>query len=192
MLSRRTTDLLPIRLVFRPFDESVGPFDRKNLVLTEGQGVADGFPCVAVRQDDQIFWVDPKRSFIPLRVYRMARVVAPERIGFGEIIFRLAVQYSEDKEFGWIPAAWSIESNHSSTGNLISSTTARVAAYKINSPIPEATFELPFPPGTWVHDRVKNENYILREGGKHRPVLPGEYNGRNYEQIRDSEPPVRP
>jgi hypothetical protein len=192
VMSKRTMDLLPVWLVFRPFDERIRPSDRKKLVLTEDQGVADGRTCLILRQADQIIWVDPKRSFIPLRVCRTARFVTAEKVVLEDcVMFQVEIHYAQDKESSWIPSSWRIE-HFSGIGNVVASTTARVAAYKINSPIPEAAFQLPFLPGTWVNDRIKNESYILREGGKHRPVLPGEFNGKNYEQIRDSEPPVRP
>jgi len=35
---------------------------------------------------------------------------------------------------------------------------------------------------------VKSENYILRANGEKRPVLPGEYNGKNYQELLESEP----
>ncbi len=41
--------------------------------------------------------------------------------------------------------------------------------------------------GTWVHDADTKEEYLLRANGK-RPVLPGEFNGRNYDELLRSEP----
>jgi len=172
--------LLPIRLVFRPFDQRIGNIDRRKLVVTGRHGVADGCTCLVIEQGDQTFWVDPNRSFIPLRNFRSNRGVAVRQVD---------IHYSEDKEWGWIPTAWTIMLLNPKDGKLTGSTVGKVTDYKINPPLPEGTFEITFPPGTWVRDLVKNENYILREGAARRPVLAGEWDGRNYEQIRDSEPP---
>ena len=50
-------------------------------------------------------------------------------------------------------------------------------------------FELRLPPGTWVNDYVKKEKYILRDGGVRRPIVHGEFNGSNYRQLLEHDPP---
>jgi hypothetical protein len=60
--------------------------------------------------------------------------------------------------------------------------------YKLNETIPDSTFQLSYPPGTWVRDYITNETYILLEGGKKRPILPGEFDGKNYEELLHSKP----
>jgi hypothetical protein len=183
----RGVGLGPLRLVFRPFDETIGHADRKKLVLTDRTAVADGRECIVLQQGDQTYWVDPKRSFLPLRY---------SRVFLGETVDQNDIHYTQDKDLGWIPTSWDLirffptGSEAGKSGSKFSHTeSGKVTEYKINSPIPESTFQLDIPPGTWVHDSIRKESYFVREGGKRRPVLRGEFNGKNFEQIRDSEPP---
>ena len=198
-ITGRFIQLLPIRLVFRPFDESAGVFDRKKLVLAEGQQVEKGFPYLAVRQagatvrerpmpgmevpiqQEHTVWVDPERAFVPVRYVHTRGVARTQEV---------EIQYSQDKKSGWIPVSWRLML-FDSNGSLVCGISTKVTESQVNQPLPETTFQVALPPGTWVHDYAKKETYILREGGKRRPVLPGEFDGTNYEQLLHSEPPAR-
>jgi len=180
VMSRKTLDLLPIRLVFRPFDEKIGVADRSKLLLTDRQGVVDGSVCTVIQQGDETFWVDPNRSFVLVRNLCVRRGITARQVD---------IQYSKGKVTDWIPTSWTMMSFGGTDGKPVATTSAKVTECKLNSAIPEATFELDFPIGAWVRNSMTNERYIVRDAGKKRPIMPGEFTGSNFEQIRDSEPP---
>jgi hypothetical protein len=45
-----------------------------------------------------------------------------------------------------------------------------------------------WPIGTWSQNYTTKESCILLEGGKKRPIKPGEFNGKNYDELLHSEP----
>jgi hypothetical protein len=190
-------DLWPLTLVFRPLDKrfhmSAGSLYGKKPVLTDREVTVDGRTCLVIEQGRKEYWVDPARSYLPLRVVETTRVVTPEKIDLGDVItFQIAIQYSEDKEAGWIPVAWKTEISSRTDTEMLFVQSARVTEWQVNRPIPESTFQLAFPPGTFVFVQPMKEEYILRADGTRRLILPGEFNGKNYEELRDSEPPARP
>lgn len=177
--------LFPIRLVYRAFDPVIGVVeDQARLTLTETKSVVDGHSCLVLRHPgdwfDHTIWVDRDRSFVPLRYVRSRK---------GVVRTQVEISYSQDKEYGWVPTSWNIATLHEKTHSIQSSWSATVTQYTFNQPIPDATFQLTYPPGTWVHNYVTDEEYIVREGGDVRPILPGEFDGSNYEQLLHSDPP---
>ncbi len=172
-----------IRMVYRPFDTTMGVFDPSKLAITERKGVVENRQCLILShtQDTQeeMIWVDPSRSFLPLRHTIRRRGVIAEQT---------EISYREDPSNGWVPALWN-NALLDKDGNTMKSWSGKVTQYQLNEPIPDSTFETDYPPGTYVQNYVTRENYILREGGGRRPILPGEYKGDNYEEILNSEPP---
>jgi len=182
--SARDIRLFPIRLAYRAFDTTMGVLDEAGLTLTETKSIVDDRSCRVLRQRGDWFehtiWVDPARSFVPLRYTRSRQ---------GVVRTQVEISYSEDKEYGWVPTSWNIVLLNKQTSNIQESWSGTVTEYKLNHPIPDVTFQLTYPPGTWVHDYVTDQEYIIRGGGNRRPILRGEYTGDNYEQLLHSDPP---
>jgi hypothetical protein len=182
-----TCDLrsLPISLAYRPFDGVIaGVFDRAKLTLTTEEGVVEGRDCIILRENDgesdtvKTVWVDPARDFIPVR-YLTSRN--------GHTDTQVEVSYVKDASLGWVPNAWTIRWLNEQGGTNESWSATKVT-YEINTPIPDSTFDVSYPVGTWVNNCVTDERYLLLENGKKRPILPGEFNGENYEDLLHSEP----
>jgi hypothetical protein len=100
---------------------------------------------------------------------------------------RLQITYAPDAQHGWIPASWSSETFQD--GVLVRAVYATVTEGNMNIRIDDDVFEDEYLPGTWVRNYIRDERYILREDGK-RPVIDGEFDGSNYEQILHSDPLV--
>jgi hypothetical protein len=174
----------PIGMVLRPL--SMGFFDTAKLVITPNTALVDQQPCLIVThsqgQDlENRVWVDPARDYVPVRWYEVYR---------GTTTVSIEIKYSSDPQYGWVPTSW----NYAyllPKGEVRESISCKVTHYEINKPISDDTFDIQFPPGTWVTDTINNETYIVREGGKRRPVVSGEFNGKNYEQLLHSNPPFR-
>lgn len=181
--------VLPLSLALRPFDKTLGMFDPARLVLTDKRGVTDGRTCLILRYEERptwsdpaLVWVDPERGFLPLRCEQKRR---------GATVQSISISYLRDAKHGWVPSAWTNTQLAPKTGEVVNSVTAKVTQYHINETIPDATFDVSFPPGTYVHDYRTNKEYILREGKPPRPVLEGELQegARNYQELLHSEPP---
>jgi hypothetical protein len=116
---------------------------------------------------------------------------AIKRLQRGRVVGAVEVEYNADLQVGWMPITWKVV-RFLPDGGLNDSVTANVAEYRVNAPSSGELFELQYPPGTWVRNHVTNETYIIREGGWKRPVLRGEFDGTNYEQLLNSDPPGMP
>jgi RNA polymerase sigma factor (sigma-70 family) len=129
-------------------------------------------------------WVDPARDYVPVQY-------TDSNDGFVRTL--LKIDYLKDAELGWVPQSWTTILMDKK-GETDQSEDAKVTKYSINPKVPESEFTLSLPVGTWVQDSDSKEEYLLRANGK-RPVLPGEFNGHNYEELLRTEPtkpPIKP
>lgn len=175
----RRVQTLPIRLIYRPFDSALGEFDSTKLVLTEAQGVAEGRPCLILESEGHAVWVDGGKAYVPVRWFEYRR---------GAVFQSLEMNYQKDDQGGWSPSGWKY-TRLCPSGEISESLTATVTSARINSHIPDETFEIQYPDGTWVKNYDTHERYILRGKGDRRPVLDGEFDGTNYQQLLHSDPP---
>jgi hypothetical protein len=180
----RDVQLLPIQIVYRPFvDKTIGVFRSPDaLALTANQGVVDGRACLVLASGNRTVWVDPTRDYIPLRYYETEKGVTSTS---------LEIACVADPQHSWVPTAWKY-ADFSPNGELLRSIDAKVERYSINQPVPEDAFTIEYPVGTFVSNFSTNEHYIVKEGGGRRPVRKGEFDGSNYEKLRNSEPPAPP
>lgn len=178
----RVLRCVPIMIVFRPFDRAMSHFDPANLRLTTERGMVDGRSCIVFRQRNGDYvrsvWVDNARDFVPVRYVSGPR---------GRTSIQIDISYSNDPRYGWIPTSWNI-ALMDAHGGIEESWDTRSVKYELNEIIPDSAFQLAFPPGTMVRDSIAKGNYLVLENGEKRPVLPGEYTGKNYEELLHSKP----
>lgn len=175
----RDARILPIRLVYRPIDTVMGVVNPQLLVVTNEREIVNARPCIILKSTRERIWVDPERDFVPVRYSRTRR---------GTIDRTIEIAYARNDQNGWVPKEWT-NVRFEPKGNTLDSMTLRVTEFTINKDIPDSLFKNEYPVGTWVHNYITDEEYIVREGGAKRPIRPGEYDGTNYEELRDSEPP---
>ncbi len=108
----------------------------------------------------------------------------------GKLIHLITLKYRQDEKNNWIPASWT-NASYYGADTLRSSTTMNVKEFQLGEPLSSELFEIPTPVGTWVRKYDTDETYILRNGGEKRKILPGEFNGENYEQLLNSESPTK-
>jgi hypothetical protein len=174
----RHVRLVPLRLALRPLDPRVGCFTAGELTLTDQQGMVDGKACLVLKHPRGTVWVDPARQFIPVRYFAVDQ---------GKVTRQLEIDYDPDGVAGFLPKAWK-DVRLLPAGVVEDSVTATVTKTALNRPLPDDTFEVQYPEGTWVRNYDTGERYIQRKHDK-RPIPPGEYDGKNYEQLLHSEPP---
>lgn len=183
----------PLLLVYRAVHDAIGVVETKSLVVEKKTEIVNKHVIVVLTDRHRVavdptrdivrsVWVDPARDFVPVQY--------TESID-GSVRTFVKIDYSKDAELGWVPQSWTMILTNEK-GETDRSEEAKVTKYSINRELPESEFTLNLPTGTWVSDRDTKEDYILRANGKRRPILPGEFNGANYEQLLHSEPTKRP
>ena len=174
--------LWPVRLTFRPLTGGSAVFNRESLAISAN---SEGGDLIALK-DAQLHsntqlevWVDPTKDFAPIRLTGTYK---------GNVVSRLSISHRHDPVDGWIPQAWTIEV-YRNDGKLKMSESATVTEHSINKSAAESDFDLDLSSGgVWVTDRSYDNVYILRPDGTKRPILKGEFNGHNYEELMNSEP----
>jgi hypothetical protein len=169
--------LLPVIMAYRPLDATLGVFKRQDLLMSGDEGIVDGRNCIVLRQESadskNTIWVDVARDYLPIRYFTTRR---------GRITKQVEVSYSKDERFGWVPSSWNILL-FDTEGHLWQSFSATKVECEFNQEIPDQAFEVTYPVGTWVNDYPNKETYLLLKNGKKRPILPGEYTGKNYDEL---------
>jgi hypothetical protein len=99
------------------------------------------------------------------------------------------IQYSA-KDSGYHLEGWKCVKTDAQ-GHVIRTTTAKPVECTVNPDLADSAFQIEFPVGTYVEDRVANESYILKENSQKRHVSPKEWqSGATYESLLNSEPKV--
>ncbi len=182
--------LLTAVRAFHPLVNLGGVFERLE-ILQGTQQVGDA-ACVVLREragpDEPatyLFWVDPAREFVPLRI--VIKLLS------GATIYQADISRLEHSRAGWLPAGWSF-SIFSNSGTLGSTTTMTVIRHEVNTPIAAEEFRLAIPEGAWVHDIATGDEYVVKRGGQKRVILKDELVGMTYDELMATEPgqaPVR-
>ena len=118
--------------------------------------------------------VDPRRD--DLIVQRVLKL--------GDNLGVTSIEHRPDKAAGWVPTRWAHKSTLAGIPQAIWETT--VIDYSINQPIPPGTFDLAFPPRTFVTDAVLNERYLVRADGSKRPITKRELELERQRKLRSA------
>jgi hypothetical protein len=152
----------PLMLALRPV--SHGGFDRS---LTgwhiAGQNVViENRHCLKLQWVDGDFvetlWVDPNRDDV---IVGWARSMPSWSV-------IATIEYRHDRSAGWIPVRWT-EIDESQRGQPRDE--SFVVASSVNQPIEPKSLSLPFPPGSVVLDKTRNERYVVAGNGSKAEVL---------------------
>ncbi len=165
----------PIMWVYRPLDASLGNLDPTKLSMSTEPEIVNGRSCIVLRQERgannlvDIVWVDAAREFVPVRFVNSSKE--------GIVSLQVDISYAKDANYGWVPASWKF-SKMGPNGGIDWSWGTNAIKYKLNEAIAESTFQMNYPSGTFVHDSVTKEQYILLDNGQKRPVAQSELRGK--------------
>jgi hypothetical protein len=160
-------DLMPIFLAYRGVHADFTGMRQENCTLSPQRGVVDGRECLMVEQSfadipaTNQYWVDLARDWMVVRFVN--RIEGKERL-------RQDVEYTQDPAHGWIPTKWNMVFVDED-GSWVVSKTYEVTRYTLNEPIAPERFELSFPPGTQVDNRVQNQRYVQAEHADKRGIM---------------------
>ena len=155
----------------------MGRFDRTKITKTALTASVDNQELVVLRHEDDEMWVDPMRNYLPLRYAIREK---------GEERWVVEVSYKEIAHEGWKPASW--RSSLLYQGDVWQSSAIDMTHCTINQPVPQSEFAPQLPIGTWVQNIDTKDTYILRENNERRPVRKGEFDGRNYKTLLETDP----
>ncbi len=178
------TRLLPLRLLYRPFDQDLGVCSPE-AIRVQGTGVSAGEQmCHVVIANNLEIWVTADADFLPVRAFirhNVGDVVRSEHL----------VTYAQDAGEQFRPVAWTWIQFGSDGETIVESRETTIDRISINQPLPDDLFQInEFENGTWVKDYAGGgQRYIVRDGRPNRRVYAGEYTGDNYEYLYNSEPP---
>ena len=173
--------LRALLLTYRPFHPNFCFFDNftARFHVVPGEHAVQGRACVLLQdrprgpgQVRNSLYLDPERSFIPLRFSE------------GEGKWASVLTFHEHRLVDgiWAPFHW--------TCNCGARTSAesKVAECELNVPIEGSEFQLDFPEGTWVFENGDSSGHIVQERGRRRPVTDTELtSGRSYDDFLATE-----
>ncbi|MGE0376038.1 MAG: hypothetical protein AB7Q45_11550 [Planctomycetaceae bacterium] len=87
---------------------------------------------------------------------------------------RIDIEYENSPEGIPVPIRWTKVQGLRSDPPPGEISDCELTKYELNIPFDSATFELTFPPTTWVQEQGVAEPYIVHEDGLHRPITKAE------------------
>ena len=134
-----------------------------------------GKPTINVRE----VHLDPTREMIPLRVTAMVN-------GSFSTHLQWDLEYSV-ADAGFVLSGWKFDATNRE-GRIRHAKSVKVLQWKVNPSIDDSAFDIQFPVGTYIEDRVAGENYILKENSRKRRVTAKDWSGATYETLLHTEP----
>lgn len=178
---------LPIGLIFHLLAPSPGRIFVDHVTLVRTDGIHNGKQCWildisttpsrSLKHSEQL-WVLPSMNFIPVRYLRTTSNVPALQID---------VVYPPDESEYPLPVSWTIV-DFGKTGLVETSTVINADSIVVNEKLAPEQLSINPAPGTWTNNLITNESYIVKAGGESRPILDGEFNGTNYQDLLRSEP----
>lgn len=184
----RTAPLKPLSWCFRPLDPDMGGEREDRLTLLNETGLVGGRVCpvVGVESDsdrlhyDWKLWIDPQQDF------NVARAFLPAAAGGAEMQFEIS--YSGDSPATAHVSGWEYDGfrGENPQCRILGNVTRVDSAPSVDA----STFQVEFPPGTWVTDSrgEREENWIVKEDQSPRPIVGSEIlSGATYEDLVATE-----
>jgi len=103
---------------------------------------------------ERLYWVDPTRDFVVVRCI----------IRWDEAVFsQIDIQYEPMDEVGWGPAKWSVLRFGDHPHVVQQGATAVVENVDVGPSVTQVEGNVRLSPGTWVVDRVRSRQYVVRD-----------------------------
>lgn len=181
----RNSYLAPALWHYRPLSPSLGGFHADQLKLVKTDALVDGRRCLLLEERKagkplvlRNYWVDPERDMSIVRLVRT----------WGQVVdHQCDISYQKDPKDGWRPIRWKAIS-FGDEGKVLHSGEDAVTDCNLNVPIPASSFEIDFPPGTEVFDRVNKRRFLVTPDGSEREILRRELNRKaTYSELMQTE-----
>jgi hypothetical protein len=108
-------------------------------------------------------------------------------IGSRKVQSQWDLEYSNG-EAGSVLRSWKYVSSDED-GHIRYANTAKVLQWTVNPDIDDSNFDIQFPIGTYIEDKVTGEKYILKENSRKRHVTAKDWaTAGSYETLLQTEP----
>ena len=177
--------LSPIIRHFRPLSPTFDAIQFDKLQLADADDPVDGIACARLEETHPNgkvirYWVALDQQ---MSIVRWAGTIN------GNPSARLEASFKRDAALGWIPNRWSVTRLANEGKTVLDSATTSVTKAEINIRIPGEDFDMVFPTGTEVFDRVEEKTYIMKSDAVRREVLPSEQRrGATYSELAQTTP----
>ncbi len=181
--------LMPFKMAFFTADSQLGRsvlLNRTDFDVTDLVDI-DGRECAVLelpQTPDQVprstLYVDVNRDFLPLRW---------ELFGVMDRLVQMVeiTEYEKHSAQLWMPKNWKTVWKFDEEGKPTWSFTSFLESYEMNKPIDVSLFKLEIPDGTFVTNHDTEVSFIKKPGNKERLILPGEFDGTNYQELLNTE-----
>jgi len=169
----------PLMWYLRPFDTTMGGFDKKDLKLTTVIDDIDGAPCPVMQAKGWELWIDP-------RTYLIRKASITELDGSPSVL--MEIQYEAPTSKGDCALkGWTLKSMRGDS--VRTQTVSSSPSLKHDVPVAKDAFEISFPAGTWVVDEsgATEKQYLVRENGGQRAITDRDL-GKSYEALIATDP----
>ncbi len=159
-------DFWPVLVAYRMLDPVLGKVKPEDLRVI-GRAEHDGHPCVVLEQSRSLgrgprfWWLAEDQDYCPVQ-WRTERAD-------GTVSGHAALQFEKNEQGLWCLTSWDLQCLLGPGGSLVGSQAATVTELRLNEPVAPSVFEITFPPGTRVHDRFSEVDYVVGEKGE-RPL----------------------
>jgi hypothetical protein len=180
-----TMHVRPVLMAYRASDSSLSPYREGMFRVTGKRAMIGGRWCWEMRVPStglqtSFLWVDPGNGFVAKRF----SVLHNKTNG---IVWNMDVQYESHNVAEWLPVRWDAIENHVD-GTLLLSAKAEMRSHEFNPVLPDSTFEIDFPPGTYVIDQDTGSHYIQLEDSRLRAISRSEITKPYQELLKSSSP----
>jgi hypothetical protein len=160
--------LSPVIRHFRPVSPTFGVIQIDKLRLVDSDDPVDGIACARLEEKHGngkvvSYWVALDQEMSIVRCASTVKGIADAQV---------ETSFKRDAALGWIPSRWSVTRLDSGGKTALDSATTSVTKTEINIRIPPEVFDITFPAGTEVFDRVEEKTYIMKADARRREALP--------------------
>ena len=155
-------------MIFRPFGPASWRPEEFRLITQNA--VVDNAHYVKIarmgadKNLHETYFVDPTRDDLIVfgGEFRPEVAFGNEPPIYKTTMFRLAIEYQRDRDWGFVPMRWKVNSPPNVVWQASVNT---VTGLTLNETLPPETFGMNFPPGTAVIDRRTREQYVVADNG---------------------------
>jgi hypothetical protein len=158
--------LSPIIRHFRPTSPAFSAIRVNGLTVSNQDSMAGGMRCVLLEealpdgQRRRLHWVAPEQD--------MAIVRSAGYLG-RTLEHQVDASFKRDAVFGWIPDRWNVVLFFEKE-TIASSAASTVTSRDVNPQVSAETFDIKFPPGTQVFDKLSHTSFVVRDDSSHRQI----------------------
>jgi hypothetical protein len=182
--SREDIDLIPILLWVRPLAPLCFGIDLEGCRVLPEPGDLKDRQCLVLEQTRGVtdrWYIDAAADWTILRYEVLAR---------GKAKVRIDLDYTSAEKGGRLLRGWQTRVWSGATDQATTVAIGVVTSQAVGEQPPAKDFELIYPRGTWLHDEVRGQQYVIEGDGSRRLVTEEEIARGAASKARPKAEPV--